>query len=84
MLKATKTVKKQQNLQYFHYQDTPRIDMGVKISGKANGIQAKMFGAHLFTLNQARTEKTCKIDLFAYFCLSLKGFLVLSHPRLKR
>jgi len=47
-LKATKTVKKKQNLRYLHYQDT---DMGVNILGKANTIQEKRFGAQLFTLN---------------------------------
>jgi hypothetical protein len=45
--------------------------MGVKIVGKANGIQAKRFGAHLFTLNQARMEKPCKIG---FFCLFLSDF----------
>jgi hypothetical protein len=50
-LKATKTVKKKQNLQYLHYQDTPRVDMGIKISGKTNTIQSKRFGAGLFTLH---------------------------------
>ena len=49
--KTTKTVKKKHNLRYLHYQDTPMVNMGVKISGKANMIQAKRFGAQLFTLH---------------------------------
>ena len=49
-LKATMMVKNKQNFRYLHYQETSRVDMGVKISGKANTIQAKRFGAGLFTL----------------------------------